>query len=274
MNFGKVFGTSPMFKMWLITMKPRSQRISLNAGFTIRRSLIPFMKTPQGCSIGLSYYKSTAILNHKVLSSVQNHCKQWRNYALYFLTSWACIGLPIRLDSQPHVYDWSSDPSPPRVSWYLKNRGQLESSVKKLQFIFMSFMWLPLGRISKYFQFHFAYDLWITTDEEKKQAINNYFLIRAQEATVCGRHWALDRDVLPILLLKEPNSQNLIMLVPFSIPRKSSERRRFLGRWILAERIDRIITVKPADQILANMEANPKSQVLSQIFNFLQVTIE
>ena len=48
-------------------MKPRSQRISWMLVFAIRRSLIPFMKTPQGMLYpDFSYYNPTAILNHKV----------------------------------------------------------------------------------------------------------------------------------------------------------------------------------------------------------------
>lgn len=51
--------------------------------------------------------------------------------------------------------------------------------------------------------FHFAYDLWITTDvEEKKQEIEQILSRRSQDATivVTGN---IGRDVLPMLLLKE-----------------------------------------------------------------------
>ena len=57
-----------------------------------------------------SYYNPTAILRHKVpFIKVETIAKQWRDYAFIFLTSWSSIGLSIRLDSQPHVYDRSSD---------------------------------------------------------------------------------------------------------------------------------------------------------------------
>ena len=56
--------------------------------------------------------------------------------------------------------------------------------------------------------FHFAYDLWITTDvEEKKQAIEQILSHRAQDATVVVTG-NIGRDVLPMLLLK---SNSLVM---------------------------------------------------------------
>ena len=72
-------------------MKPRSQRISWMLVFAIRRSLIPFMKTPQGCSIRtFSYYNPTAILRHKVpFIKVKTIANNEGIMPYIFLTSWS-----------------------------------------------------------------------------------------------------------------------------------------------------------------------------------------
>ena len=74
--------------------------------------------------------------------------------------------------------------------------------------------------------FHFAYDLWITTDvEEKKQAIEQILSNRAQDATVVVTG-NIGRDVLPMLLLKRATLK-IRLCWPF--PYQEIQRSRFLG---------------------------------------------
>ena len=102
--------------------------------------------------------------------------------------------------------------------------------------------------------FHFDFDLWITTDvEEKKQAIEKILSKRAQNATVVVTG-NIGRDVLPMLLLKEQLSH--YDYVGHFHTKKSKEADFWAGESWRKELIDML--VKPADQILANMEANPK----------------
>ena len=92
-----------------------------------------------------------------------------------------------------------------------------------------------------------------TDIEEKKQEIEQILSRRSQDATivVTGN---IGRDVLPMLLLKEKLSR--YDYVGHFHTKKSKEADFWAGESWRKELIDML--VKPADQILANMEANPK----------------
>ena len=103
-------------------------------------------------------------------------------------------------------------------------------------------------------EFHFSYDLWVTTDlEEKKLEIEQILSHRGQMASilVTGN---VGRDVLPMLKLKDQLSQ--YDYVGHFHTKKSKEADFWAGESWRKELIDML--VKPADQILANMEGNPK----------------
>ena len=101
---------------------------------------------------------------------------------------------------------------------------------------------------------HFDYDLWSTTDaEEKNQAIEQILSNRGQEATVVVTG-NIGRDVLPMLLLKEQLSK--YDYVGHFHTKKSKEADFWAWESWRKELIEML--VKPADLILANMEANPK----------------
>ena len=107
---------------------------------------------------------------------------------------------------------------------YLKNQELAGEFGKKVAVHLHVFYVDLLEEFLNAFQdFHFAYDLWITTDvEEKKQAIDQILSNRAQEATVVVTG-NIGRDVLPMLLLKRATLKNTIMLV-ISIPRNPKKQ--------------------------------------------------
>ena len=153
---------------------------------------------------------------------------------------------------------------------YLKNQELAGEFGKKVAVHLHVFYVDLLEEFLDAFQpFHFAYDLWITTDvEEKKQAIEKILSHRAQDATVVVTG-NIGRDVLPMLLLKEQLSQ--YDYVGHFHTKKSKEADFWAGESWRKELIEML--VKPADQILANMEANPKVGItIADIPTFFRYT--
>ena len=203
-----------------------------------------------------SYYNPTAILKHKVpfikVKSIAN------NQGI----------MPYIFDELERVSDYPLDlilnhmsmidrPDYPYLlsRKYLKNQELTGDFDKKVAVHLHVFYVDLLEEFLDAFQaFHFAYDLWITTDvEEKKQAIEQILSHRAQDATVVVTG-NIGRDVLPMLLLKEQLSR--YDYVGHFHTKKSKEADFWAGESWRKELIEML--VKPADQILANMEANPK----------------
>lgn len=103
-------------------------------------------------------------------------------------------------------------------------------------------------------QFHFSYDLFITTDsDDKKAEIEKILAAEAQEAQVfvTGN---IGRDVLPMLKLKEYLST--YDFVGHFHTKKSKEADFWAGQSWREELIDMLI--KPADHILVELQRNPK----------------
>ncbi len=92
------------------------QRISWMQVFTIRR-FDTIHEDTTGCSIRT--FLNTILQRFSIirlLSSKSKPLQTMKELCLYFRRVGACIELPIRLDSQPHVYDWSSGLSLSSVS--------------------------------------------------------------------------------------------------------------------------------------------------------------
>ncbi len=108
-------------KMYFITMKPRSQRISWMLVFAIRRSLIPFMKTT-----GMLYPTFlTTILQRFVIRSFFIKVKTIANnegIMPYIFDELSVSDYPLDLILN-HVYDRSSGLSYHLSRKYLKTRN-------------------------------------------------------------------------------------------------------------------------------------------------------
>ena len=203
-----------------------------------------------------SYYNPTAILNHKVpfikVKTIANNegimpyifdeLERISDYPLDLILNHMSM-----IDRPDYPYLLSRK--------YLKNQELAGEFGKKVAVHLHVFYVDLLEEFLNAFQdFHFAYDLWITTDvEEKKQAIDQILSNRAQEATVVVTG-NIGRAVLPMLLLKEQLSK--YDYVGHFHTKKSKEADFWAGESWRKELIEML--VKPADQILANMEANPK----------------
>ena len=193
-----------------------------------------------------SYYNPTAILKHKVpfikVKSIAN------NQGI----------MPYIFDELERVSDYPLDlilnhmsmidrPDYPYLlsRKYLKNQELTGDFDKKVAVHLHVFYVDLLEEFLDAFQdFHFAYDLWITTDvEEKKQEIEQILSRRSQDATivVTGN---IGRDVLPMLLLKEKLSR--YDYVGHFHTKKSKEADFWAGESWRKELIDML--VKPAGQ--------------------------
>ncbi|MDB8631469.1 rhamnan synthesis F family protein [Streptococcus mutans] len=203
-----------------------------------------------------SYYNPTAILNHRVpfikVKAIDNN-QHITPYLLNDIQKNSTY--PIDL-----IVSHMSEINYPDFSYllghkYVKKRERVDLKNQKVA-VHLHVFYVDLLEefLTAFKQFHFSYDLFITTDsDDKKAEIEEVLSANSQEAQVfvTGN---IGRDVLPMLKLK--NYLSTYDFVGHFHTKKSKEADFWAGQSWREELIDML--VKPADNILAQLQQNPK----------------
>ena len=203
-----------------------------------------------------SYYNPTAILNHRVpfikVKAIDNN-QHITPYLLNDIQKNSTY--PIDL-----IVSHMSEINYPDFSYllghkYVKKRERVDLKNQKVA-VHLHLFYVDLLEefLTAFKQFHFSYDLFITTDsDDKKAEIEEILSANSQEAQVfvTGN---IGRDVLPMLKLK--NYLSAYDFVGHFHTKKSREADFWAGQSWREELIDML--VKPADNILAQLQQNPK----------------
>lgn len=203
-----------------------------------------------------SYYNPTAILNHRVpfikVKAIDNN-QHITPYLLNDIQKNSTY--PIDL-----IVSHMSEINYPDFSYllghkYVKKRERVDLKNQKVA-VHLHVFYVDLLEefLTAFKQFHFSYDLFITTDsDDKKAEIAEILSANSQEAQVfvTGN---IGRDVLPMLKLK--NYLSAYDFVGHFHTKKSKEADFWAGQSWREELIDML--VKPADNILAQLQQNPK----------------
>ncbi|EMB89754.1 RgpFc protein [Streptococcus mutans NMT4863] len=203
-----------------------------------------------------SYYNPTAILNHRVpfikVKAIDNN-QHITPYLLNDIQKNSTY--PIDL-----IVSHMSEINYPDFSYllghkYVKKRERVDLKNQKIA-VHLHVFYVDLLEefLTAFKQFHFSYDLFITTDsDDKKAEIEEILSANSQEAQVfvTGN---IGRDVLPMLKLK--NYLSTYDFVGHFHTKKSKEADFWAGQSWREELIDML--VKPADNILAQLQQNPK----------------
>ncbi|MDT9564251.1 rhamnan synthesis F family protein [Streptococcus mutans] len=203
-----------------------------------------------------SYYNPTAILNHRVpfikVKAIDNN-QHITPYLLNDIQKNSTY--PIDL-----IVSHMSEINYPDFSYllghkYVKKRERVDLKNQKVA-VHLHVFYVDLLEefLTAFKQFHFFYDLFITTDsDDKKAEIEEILSANSQEAQVfvTGN---IGRDVLPMLKLK--NYLSTYDFVGHFHTKKSKEADFWAGQSWREELIDML--VKPADNILAQLQQNPK----------------
>lgn len=203
-----------------------------------------------------SYYNPTAILNHRVpfikVKAIDNN-QHITPYLLNDIQKNSTY--PIDL-----IVSHMSEINYPDFSYllghkYVKKRERVDlKNQKAAVHLHVFYVDLLEEFLTAFKQFHFSYDLFITTDsDDKKAEIEEVLSANSQEAQVfvTGN---IGRDVLPMLKLK--NYLSTYDFVGHFHTKKSKEADFWAGQSWREELIDML--VKPADNILAQLQQNPK----------------
>lgn len=203
-----------------------------------------------------SYYNPTAILNHRVpfikVKAIDNN----QHITPYLLNDIQRISdYPIDL-----IVSHMSEINYPDFRYllghkYIKEGEAVDLTNQKIA-VHLHVFYVDLLEefLTAFKQFHFSYDLFITTDsDDKKAEIEKILAAETQKAQVfvTGN---IGRDVLPMLKLKEYLSA--YDFVGHFHTKKSKEADFWAGQSWREELIDMLI--KPADHILAELQRNPK----------------
>ncbi|MFM1613117.1 rhamnan synthesis F family protein [Streptococcus mutans] len=203
-----------------------------------------------------SYYNPTAILNHRVpfikVKAIDNN-QHITPYLLNDIQNHSTY--PIDL-----IVSHMSEINYPDFSYllghkYVKRKEAVDLTGQKIA-VHLHVFYVDLLEefLTAFKQFHFSYDLFITTDsDDKKAEIEEILSANSQEAQVfvTGN---IGRDVLPMLKLK--NYLSTYDFVGHFHTKKSKEADFWAGQSWREELIDML--VKPADNILAQLQQNPK----------------
>ena len=203
-----------------------------------------------------SYYNPTAILNHRVpfikVKAIDNN-QHITPYLLNDIQKNSTY--PIDL-----IVSHMSEINYPDFSYllghkYVKKRERVDLKNQKVA-VHLHVFYVDLLEefLTAFKQFHFSYDLFITTDsDDKKAEIEEILSANSQEAQVfvTGN---IGRDVLPMLKLK--NYLSTYDFVGHFHTKKSKEADFWAGQSWREELIDML--VKPADNILAQLQQNPQ----------------
>ena len=203
-----------------------------------------------------SYYNPTAILRHKVpfikvktishnqgiMPYIFNEIEKTSQYPLDLIINHMSM-----IDRPDFPYLLSRK--------YLKDSKLSEDFSKKVA-VHLHVFYVDLLEefLDAFRSFHFDFDLWITTDLDKKKSEIQKVLIKCgytANVVVTGN---VGRDVFPMLRLKDELSQ--YDYVGHFHTKKSKEADFWAGESWRHELIDML--VKPANLILANMENNSK----------------
>ena len=203
-----------------------------------------------------SYYNPTAILNHRVpfikVKAIDNN-QHITPYLLNDIQKNSTY--PIDL-----IVSHMSEINYPDFSYllghkYVKKRERVDlKNQKAAVHLHVFYVDLLEEFLTVFKKFHFSYDLFITTDsDDKKAEIEEILSANSQEAQVfvTGN---IGRDVLPMLKLK--NYLSTYDFVGHFHTKKSKEADFWAGQSWREELIDML--VKPADNILAQLQQNPK----------------
>ncbi|BAQ24572.1 rhamnan synthesis F family protein [Streptococcus troglodytae] len=203
-----------------------------------------------------SYYNPTAILNHRVpfikVKAIDNN-QSITPYLLNAIQNKSVY--PIDL-----IVSHMSEINYPDFRYllghkYIKEEEAVDLKNQKVA-VHLHVFYVDLLEefLTAFKQFHFSYDLFITTDsDDKKAEIEEILAANSQEAQVfvTGN---IGRDVLPMLKLK--NYLAAYDVIGHFHTKKSKEADFWAGQSWREELIDML--VKPADNILAQLQQNPK----------------
>ena len=215
-----------------------------------------------------SYYNPTAILNHKVpfikVKAIDNN----QHIAPYLLEEIAKKSdYPVDL-----IVSHMSEINFPDFK-YLLARKYIQTTVptslsnKKIGVHLHVFYVDLLEDFLKAFEnFHFAYDLFITTDNDTKKLEIEAILNQNHKNAHIFVTGNIGRDVLPMLKLKKYLST--YDYIGHFHTKKSKEADFWAGESWRNELIDMLI--KPADNILANFENDKLGLVISDIPTFFR----
>lgn len=215
-----------------------------------------------------SYYNPTAILNHKVpfikVKAIDNN----QHIAPYLLEEIAKKSdYPVDL-----IVSHMSEINFPDFKYllarkYIQTTAPTSLSNKKIGVHLHVFYVELLEDFLKAFEnFHFAYDLFITTDNDTKKLEIEAILNQNHKNAHIFVTGNIGRDVLPMLKLKKYLST--YDYIGHFHTKKSKEADFWAGESWRNELIDMLI--KPADNILANFENDKLGLVISDIPTFFR----
>ena len=215
-----------------------------------------------------SYYNPTAILNHKVpfikVKAIDNN----QHIAPYLLEEIAKKSdYPVDL-----IVSHMSEINFPDFKYllarkYIQTTATTSLSNKKIGVHLHVFYVDLLEDFLKAFEnFHFAYDLFITTDNDTKKLEIETILNQNHKNAHTFVTGNIGRDVLPMLKLKKYLST--YDYIGHFHTKKSKEADFWAGESWRNELIDMLI--KPADNILANFENDKLGLVISDIPTFFR----
>lgn len=215
-----------------------------------------------------SYYNPTAILNHKVpfikVKAIDNN----QHIAPYLLEEIAKKSdYPVDL-----IVSHMSEINFPDFKYllarkYIQTTAPTSLSNKKIGVHLHVFYVDLLEDFLKAFEnFHFAYDLFITTDNDTKKLEIEVILNQNHKNAHIFVTGNIGRDVLPMLKLKKYLST--YDYIGHFHTKKSKEADFWAGESWRNELIDMLI--KPADNILANFENDKLGLVISDIPTFFR----
>lgn len=215
-----------------------------------------------------SYYNPTAILNHKVpfikVKAIDNN----QHIAPYLLEGIAKKSdYPVDL-----IISHMSEINFPDFKYllarkYIQTTAPTSLSNKKIGVHLHVFYVDLLEDFLKAFEnFHFAYDLFITTDNDTKKLEIEAILNQNHKNAHIFVTGNIGRDVLPMLKLKKYLST--YDYIGHFHTKKSKEADFWAGESWRNELIDMLI--KPADNILANFENDKLGLVISDIPTFFR----
>ncbi|MCW1067016.1 rhamnan synthesis F family protein [Streptococcus anginosus] len=215
-----------------------------------------------------SYYNPTAILNHKVpfikVKAIDNN----QHIAPYLLEEIAKKSdYPVDL-----IVSHMSEINFPDFKYllarkYIQTTAPTSLSNKKIGVHLHVFYVDLLEDFLKAFEnFHFAYDLFITTDNDTKKLEIEAILNQNHKNAHIFVTGNIGRDVLPMLKLKKYLST--YDYIGHFHTKKSKEADFWAGESWRNELIDMLI--KPADNILANFENDKLGLVISDIPTFFR----
>ena len=215
-----------------------------------------------------SYYNPTAILNHKVpfikVKAIDNN----QHIAPYLLEEIAKksdypVDLIVSHMSEINFPDFKYL----LASKYIQTTTPTSLSNKKIGVHLHVFYVDLLEDFLKAFEnFHFAYDLFITTDNDTKKLEIEAILNQNHKNAHIFVTGNIGRDVLPMLKLKDELST--YDYIGHFHTKKSKEADFWAGESWRNELIDMLI--KPADNILANFENDKLGLVISDIPTFFR----